>query len=357
MKKVSISLLLILPFILIYLISFVGKIYASYEHVPPAAISLYVDNVEQEAGAKLYYDIDEHGRDPIPLDIRFTPTETTNKTFRVENDNPNASEIVVSEDHKTASLLLKDKGVSKYTVISMESTVVRYNFSVVVEFGKLREIEFFDYRNQSQNIDTLNVPLGKERVVSVEFFPSTTRDVFKTLEWEFEYNGSVLSKDDIKHSAAFLPLQINPSETTRQVNFLALRSGTITARAWSVEDPTVTATLTVNVVDKDEESKAYFNHFTEHALVINSKTFSFVKEEGGSEQDKILFNDDTISYEDILLKCTANEKVIDKTKLDELMVCFKDDAKKYDTVEIGLYLKSQPGVQIDKISVQYNPGV
>ena len=357
MKKVSISLLLVLPFILIYLISFVGKIYATYEHVPPAAISLYVDSVEQEEGTALYYDIDELGYDPIPLDIRFTPTETTNKTFRVENDNPKASEIVVSEDNKSASLYLKDKGVSNYTVISKEKILVKYTFSVVVEFGKLRQIEFFDYRNQSQNIDTLNVPLGKERIVSVEFFPSTTRQVFKTLEWEFEYDGNVLSEDDIKHSAAFLPLEINPSESTTQVNFLALRTGTIIARAWSVEDPEVTATLTVNVVEKDTESKAYFNHFTEHALVINQKTFSFRKEELGSEEDKILFNDDSITYEDILLKCVANDKVIDKSKLDEFIVCFKDDAKKYDTVEIGLYLKSQPGVQIDKISVQYNPGI
>lgn len=357
MKKVSISLLLILPFILIYLISFVGKIYASYEHVPPAAISLFVDNIDQGNDAVLYYDIDEHGYDPIPLDIRFTPSETSDKSFRVENDNPNASEIVMSEDNKQASLLLKDKGVSKYTVISKESIVVRYSFSVVVEFGKLRDIEFFDYRNQTKNLDTLNVPLGKERIVGVEFFPATTREVYKTLGWEFEYDGNILSEDDIKHSAAFLPLQIKPSQSTRQVNFLALRTGTIIARAWSLEDPEVISSLTINVVEKDEESVAYFNHYTEHALVINSKTYDFKVEEGGELKDKILFNDESISYDDILLKCIANEKVIDKTQLDNLVVCFKDDAKKYDTVEIGLYLKSQPGVQIDKMSVQYNPGI
>lgn len=353
MKKVSITLLLILPFILIFAISFLGKIYSNVAHIKPEYIAIFVDDVPQENGVVLNYDIDDDGYDAIPLDIRVMPTLASNKEFEISNDNPKASEIKVGEDRKSASLYLKDKGVSKYTVNSVEDTSIKYNFSIVVEFGQLRNFGFFDMKNHTQQIEEISIPVGRTKDIGIEVFPNTTRKEFRDFEWEFTYNG-----ENIKDIPQFSPVGVDIRESnTMQASIEGLRVGEVIASVHSKGMPELVKTLKIKVTEKDETSKAYFNYFnSEQAFIAMSYKFDFKLKGGDDEEGKILFNDTSLTYDDCVIKC--DNQYIDKSQLDNLVI--ENTNSRPQIVVVSLYLKNANGdigQKVDSIVVRLDKAV
>lgn len=349
MKKVSITLLLILPFILIYAISILGKIYSKYAHIKPEYVAVFVDDVRQEEGVTLDYDLDELGKDPIPLDIRVMPTLASNRTYKVENTNPAASEIKVDENND-AFLYLKDKGVSKYVVTSLENVTLKYTFNVNVEYGKLKDFEFFDFKNQSVNFSEITIPIGRTREIGVEYIPNTTRQVFKDLVWTFTYNNQ-----NIEEIPSFSPIKVDiRSENTSQANIQGLREGTVIATVYSKELPELVKTLVINVTEKDEISRAYFNYFdSEYAFRPSNKMFDFKMKGGDDEEGKILFNDSSLTYEDCVIKC--DNPAIDQAKLADLII--ENTTNQSQIVAVDLYIKNtkgELGQKVDSIVVRLN---
>ncbi len=347
MKKVSITLLLVLPFVLIYAISILGKIYASIAHIAPEYVAVFVDDVRQEEGVMLNYDIDEDGYDAIPLDIRVMPELASNRSYKVSNNNPTASEIVVDAENN-ASLYLKDKGISTYTISSVEKPTLKCTFKVNVEFGLIRGIEFFDTNNPSSNITEINLPLGRERDIAVEYLPSTTRQEFKDMEWTFESDGHSLEE-----MGEFFPIQVKKnSENTSQIHILGFNAGDVLVTATCKTRPEVSAQLFIKVTNKDETSRAYFNYFDpEYAMNVIDGTFDF-KSEGGSDEGKILFNDDSLTYDDIVIKCKSQN--INQEKLNDLVLEFT--GSKTEVVTVELYIKGangKTGVRIDSLDVRF----
>ncbi len=348
MKKVSITLLLVLPFILIYAISILGKIYSTIAHINPEYVAIFVDNIRQEEGVMLNYDIDEDGYDAIPLDIRVMPELATNRSYKVENNNTKASEIVVNADTNEASLFLKDKGISTYTVSSVEKPSLKCTFKVNVEFGLIRGIEFFDVNNPSVNVTEMNLPLGRARDISVEYLPSTTRQEFKNIEWTFESDGHT-----IEDMGEFFPIQVKKNaENTSQVHIFGLNAGDVLVTATCKTRPEISAQLLVKVTNKDETSRAYFNYFDpEYAMNVINGTFDF-KSEGGSDEGKILFNDDSLTYNDIVIKCKSQN--INQEKLSDLVLEFT--GSKTEVVTVELYIKGangKTGSRVDSIDVRF----
>lgn len=348
MKKVSITLLLVLPFILIYAISILGKIYASVAHVAPEYVAIFVDDVRQEEGFMLNYDLDENGYDPIPLDIRVMPELASNRSYKVDNSNTKASKIVVNEETNEASLYLLDKGVSTYTVSSIEKPNLKCTFKVNVEFGLIRGIEFFDPVNPSLNIVEMNLPLGRQKDVAVEYLPATTRKEFKDIDWTFESDGH-----SMEEMGEFFPIQVIKNEdNTSQINLLGLNVGEVLVTATCKARPEISAQLLVKVTAKDETSRAYFNYFNaEYAMNVIDGTFDF-KSEGGSDEGKILFNDDSLTYDDIVIKCKSPN--FNQEKLNDLVLEFTGSVTEVVTVE--LYIKEangKIGPKVDAIDVRF----
>ena len=349
MKKVSITLLLVLPIVLIYAISILGKIYASVAHIAPEYVAVFVDNIRQEEGVVLNYDIDEDGYDAIPLDIRVMPELASNRSYKVSNNNPTASEIVVDSENN-ASLFLKDKGISTYTVSCVEKPSLKCTFKVNVEFGLIRGIEFFDTINPSVNITELNLPLGREKNISVEYLPVTTRPEFREIEWSFESDGHSLEE-----MGEFFPIQVRKNaENTSQIHVLGFNAGDVLVTATCKTRPEISAQLLVKVTNKDETSRAYFNYFDpEYAMNVIDGTFDF-KSEGGTPEDsenegKILFNDSGLSYDDVSIRINGGESYVDQSIIEDLVLKFTNE--KAATVNVELYLKSEPGTVVDRITL------
>lgn len=347
MKKVSISILLVLPFILIFFISVLGKAIQKYGRVAAEYVALFIENERQENGYLLKYDIDELGTDPIPVDIRVMPEFANNRTFTVYNTNPDFSTITVDEsgEEPKAYINLIDRGISKYTITSNENPSLQCSFTVSVERGVLRSMNFFDIRNPSKTFDEYNLPLGKTRELGVEFHPDTTRAEFRELIWTFDGK----PYEDVDE---FYPVKFNPANNS----FEGVNVGTANILVTSKNKPEISASLTIHVSTNSIED-AYFNYFSNKAFKVVDK-FDFKDEGGLKDEGKILFNNLSLSYGDVKLKATGGDvNSIEIEKLNDLTIEFTelfDSEHANETrhiVELSLYMK-ETHTFLDQITIR-----
>lgn len=353
MKKVSITILLILPFILIYFISFMGIIINKFGHIAAETISVYVQKgtewVASEEDAIFRYDMDLLGAGPHFINIQVRPTEANNRAFTVFNTNEEVSHIDVVEDLDDSTnpykayLTLISNGTSHYTVASEENPKITYSFYVSVEQGDLKGIRLFDRGNPSHIYTTgeMNLPVGRTAEVGVEYLPRTTREEFKDVTWTFSEELDFMSPIRVDGDGKFVGL--NPGDIT----------ATVTSNVINKDGVYVSADLLIHVTERSEE-KAYFNFFkVDRALVVNAASFDF-KSEGGEPEDpenqgKILFNDSGLSYDDVNIRINGGESYVDQSMIEDLVLKFTNE--KAVTVNVELYLKSEPGTVVDRITL------
>ena len=90
MKKIVVLLLLILPFVLIYSISFTGKILSEYTHIYVERLALLDENSNEYAeGATLKLSKGEE----YTLRVKVFPELANNQAFTVSNSDKNVCEI------------------------------------------------------------------------------------------------------------------------------------------------------------------------------------------------------------------------------------------------------------------------
>lgn len=157
MKKIVVLLLLILPFVLIYSISFTGKILSEYTHIYVERLALLDENSNEYAeGATLKLSKGEE----YTLRVKVFPELANNQAFTVSNSDKNVCEI----NEQTLVLTALDYGVSQITLTSKDRPIT-YSFNVRVSDDDVQSIT----ANKAQ----LELGVGKSEILEITVHPAT----------------------------------------------------------------------------------------------------------------------------------------------------------------------------------------
>lgn len=168
MKKIVVILLLILPFVLIYSISFTGKILSEYTHIYVERLAL-VDEEENELSAGHVITL---GRgETYTMNVKVWPELASNQTFTISNSDKTVCEI----DEKTNVITALDYGTSD-VVLTSKDRPISYAFRVRV----------FDEDIQEIQVDKKELVLneGQKETINTVIIPSTTLPENRNLVYE-----------------------------------------------------------------------------------------------------------------------------------------------------------------------------
>ena len=158
MKKIVVILLLILPFILIYSISFTGKILAKYTHVSVERIVLLDEQSEEyEEGTIIKLG---KGEEYI-LRVKVLPELANNKDFTISILDKNVCEI----DEEGWTIKALDYGISEVVLMAKDNKVT-YSFFIRVTDDDIQSI--------ATNVTELTLGIGKEGNIVPTIYPITT---------------------------------------------------------------------------------------------------------------------------------------------------------------------------------------
>lgn len=334
MKKVSITILLLLPIVLIYFISFLGRIASVYIGVAAESIEVSIAGEVISDQQNILYNLDEFDySQPIKVVIDVLPEFASNKKYTITNSDPTASDIVANEENETFLMLYKP-GISYYAIESDDSKSVNFHFSVKSIKGELKEILVFDEnKSKTDYITEISVPIGKTKTVGLDYLPLSTLEVYKGCTWVID-NPTIAKLDNSKTSATIT----------------GLIEGETFITITSIEKPEISTTLKI-IVKATSDEDAYFNFFKiGYAFVVYENTFDFKMEGGVIDEGKIVINDSSLTYDDIILECTAGSESIDPSTLGDKILTFKNS----DVVEISMHrMKEGKKLFLDKMHVLY----
>lgn len=158
MKKIVVILLLILPFVLIYSISFTGRILSEYTHIYVERLALLDENANEYAeGATIKLGKGE----TYTLRVKVFPELASNQEFTIGNSDKTVCEI----NEETCVLTALNYGTSEI-VLTSKDTPVTFSFSVRVSDDDIQEIQV----NKTQ----LQLGVGKSEELEISILPITT---------------------------------------------------------------------------------------------------------------------------------------------------------------------------------------
>ena len=179
MKKTVITLLLILPFVLIYFISFTGQILAKYTHINVERV-VVLDANGNEYKEDDYIIIDKG--ETYKLEVKIYPELASNKEYSISNSNN--SICTISDDNCVLGL---DYGVSKLIITSIDSYHVQFVINIFVCQDEIQDIIL----NKTQ----LEIKKGYTEYVEATIYPSTTIMENRNLIWSSEDETIATVKD------------------------------------------------------------------------------------------------------------------------------------------------------------------
>ena len=158
MKKIVVILLLILPFVLVYSISFTGKVLAKYTHISVERIVLLDDDAEEyEDGTVIKLGKGEE----YTLRVKVFPDLASNKDFTVSILEKDVCEI----DKEGLIVKALDYGTSE-VVLTAKDNKVTYSFFIRVTDDDIQAIE--------TNVTELTLGIGREGNIVPTIYPITT---------------------------------------------------------------------------------------------------------------------------------------------------------------------------------------
>jgi hypothetical protein len=215
MKKVVISILLVLPFLLIFFISFTGQILSKYNYIPVERVALLDEN-----GEEISMNIVKIGKnESYRLRVKIFPELASNKQYTITNSKPEICEL----DEETEEIRSKNAyGESTIIISSIDRHYVQYVLKVIVTEEDIGEIKIVQ--------QSVTVAVGKTSApLEIQILPTTTL---------FENRGLVFESSD--ESVATV------DERTKTIFGKQVGTATITVR--SDHRPEVFDSITVNVV-------------------------------------------------------------------------------------------------------------
>ena len=174
MKKTVVTILLVLPFLLIYFISFTGQVLSQYTHI-------YVERVVvlDEKG-------DEYNQNEIikinlsetfDLRIKIYPELASNKKVKITNGNSRV--CTVDEENYKVTASSTEFGESNIIITSEDRHFVQFSIIIKVAQDEPDDIIFNNIENYQ-----LTIPKGKTFAVDFSVVPETTISEYKELIWQ-----------------------------------------------------------------------------------------------------------------------------------------------------------------------------
>jgi len=215
MKKVVITILLVLPFILIFFISFTGQILSKYNYIPVERIAL-LDSEGDELEKNV---VKIKKNETYKLRVKVFPELASNRKYTITNSKPEVCEL----DEEKEEINSKDiYGESTIIISSIDRHYVQYVLKVVVTEDDIGEIKIVQ--------PSITVAVGQvSSPLEIQILPSTTL---------MENRGLIYESSD--ESVATIDSKY------RTITGKSIGSATITVR--SDYRPNILATITVNVV-------------------------------------------------------------------------------------------------------------
>ena len=167
MKKVIITILLVLPFILIYFISFTGQILSSFTYIPVERIAL-LNNVGDELSEN---QVKCNIGDTYQLRIKVFPELATNDDVSISNSNKTVCSV--NTESNTVSAL----GYGESTIIITSND--KHNIQYVLKF-KVAQAEITDI---AVSKTSLTVPVGKTDTITITIIPDSTILAYRDVIW------------------------------------------------------------------------------------------------------------------------------------------------------------------------------
>lgn len=308
MKKMIITILLVLPFVLIYFISFTGQILSKYTHIYVERI-VVVDNKGEEYEEGDYIKINKD--EVYNLNIKVFPELASDKRVTISNSDKD----VCSIDSKTYEVVGLEYGISKIIITSIDRHYVQYIININVVDDDIKAIE-------TEN-EEITLTKGKTKTLEVTIVPHTTLPEYRNLVWSSEDTDIATVENGVVK---------------------AINTGTTYLTVASVHKPSVFKKIKVTVTsnyddgiffDNDNYDKIYVIHSSEFDL----KTITIVNLDGCTVDDV---------WYDLINIPTANS--VDITRLDEGIIKFN---KEKEIAIVSIYVYHNDVEYSDKIKIWY----
>ncbi len=171
MKKAIVIILMILPFLLIYFISFTGQILSKYTHINVERIAV-VNDVGDEYKENDYIKIGLG--DEFTLRVKVYPELASNKKVSITNSN----KTICSIDESSMKVTGLDYGEATFVITSVDRHFVQYVINI-----KVAEDKMTDFVLSKTEVE---IAVGKSEEIGVQVVPSTALSKYRDLIWESE---------------------------------------------------------------------------------------------------------------------------------------------------------------------------
>lgn len=340
MKKVAITILLILPIVLIYFISFLGRVVSKYSRVAAENIEVFILGEQVEKDSRISYVYEEIAdKGPLDMEINVMPEFANDRTYTISASNPEVAEIKLTEESKP-QLHIYDSGLEKascsFQIKSNDNASIEFNFSIGVSMGQLKELFILEPdKDSSTYLDEIYIAVGKTKSLGVDFAPKSTLPKFKNCFW-----------------AVSDPTILSMKKDNNRMIITGLKEGTTTLSVASLENPSIHKDVIVNVENVCRE-EAYFNCFSSTINISNNIFDLKVKEGEDAKEGQIVINSEGLTYDDLTIECVSGSDSINLDRLNsEKVLEFTTSGK---SVDLWLYRKTSDSKEIllDKIRILY----
>lgn len=168
MKKTVVTILLVLPFILIYFISFAGQILSSYTHIYVERIAV-LNSQGDELPVNGQIKIDKG--EVYELNIKIYPELASNKKFSISNSDKSICEI----NPETLEVTGLEYGASRIILSSEDRHYVQCIFNIQVARDDIESIVVSETE--------VEVAVGKDKLIKTEILPASTLLENRNLVW------------------------------------------------------------------------------------------------------------------------------------------------------------------------------
>ena len=308
MKKMIITILLVLPFVLIYFISFTGQILSKYTHIYVERI-VVVDSKgdEYEDGDYIKINKDE----VYDLNIKVFPELASDKRVTISNSDKD----VCSVDTQTHEVVGLEYGISKLIITSIDRHYVQYIININVVDEDIKEIVL--------ERDEITLTKGKSKTLDITIVPQTTLPENRNLVW---------SSDD------------NVIATVENGVVKGLNVGTTYITVASAHKPSVFKRIKVTITSEYGEGIFFDNESYDKIYVVHSNEFDL--------KDITIVNLDGCTIDDVWYDLinipTANS--VDISRLDEGIIKFN---KEKEIAIVSIYIYHNDIEYSDKIKIWY----
>lgn len=263
MKKTVVMILLVLPFLLIYFISFTGQILSKYTHINVERVVI-LDSSGNELKDDDYIKIglDEEYR----IRVKVYPELASNKEVIISN----SDKAVVDVNADTLVVTPLKYGESTIIITSVDRHFVQCIFKIVVAQDEIEDIIV--------QTPEVTVPKGKKKQAVVSIYPDTVVAQYRDLQW-------ISSNGDIAKVS-------NNGEITG----VAVGTTIITVR--SVLKPEISKTIIVHVVADFGDGVWFDNDNAGKLYSVTSATFDL--------KGITIINLDGVTIDNVMYKLTNN---------------------------------------------------